>query len=44
MGMMDLGDPDGDSACGTEDIRTSFRNSNLIFFIGFSEILAGGFF
>ena len=31
MSMMDLCDPYGDSACGTEDIRNFFQSPNLIY-------------
>ena len=32
MSMMDLCDPSGDSACGTEDIRNTFSRAQILFF------------
>ena len=42
MSMMDLCDPYGDSACGTEDIRNFFQSPNLIY-LRFSDKPANGF-
>ena len=42
MAMMDLGDPYGDSACGTEDFRTNNPEPKS-YSLRFSDKLANGF-